>query len=438
MRASTPSVPARTRPGRRPAVVLFGGVPVVVRHAALVEEARRRGLEVLVVTPPGPAVARVRAAVEDDPSHPLAGVARWLPAAPVVDDVVASVLAVLDEVDVRAVLSCGELFVEACGQVADLLGLPGPGLRASRVCRDKLLQRSYLADLGPRSTFVPPGAQVPAATYPCVVKPTGRMSSSGVRRVDDARALRDVLAAAGEGMLVEELVEGPEVSVEALVQHGEVRWANVTAKTTTEGEGPYFAETAHVLPAALPAPAHASLLRANGDVLAALDLRDGISHAEFRLTPSGPVLMEVAARVPGDGITLMLHLATGAPLEPTLLDLALGEPVDHPAPRRRVGQRFLGTAHGVLRGVAAADGVPVAVLADDGAWPAPAPARADDPSRTVAVLRWKALGSTVGPVRESSDRAVSVLVDAPLDVPLEPVLDAAERTVEVEVEAVDA
>ena len=56
-------------------------------------------------------------------------------------------------------------------------------------------------------------------------------------------------------------------------------------------------------------------------------MRDGVTHAEFRVDSFGrPALMEVAARTPGDGICLLYQLATGSPIEP---DSLLGTPQSH-------------------------------------------------------------------------------------------------------------
>ena len=46
--------------------------------------------------------------------------------------------------DIAGVYAVGEVLVEQAGLIADALGLPFPGLRASRTARSKVLQRWYL------------------------------------------------------------------------------------------------------------------------------------------------------------------------------------------------------------------------------------------------------------------------------------------------------
>ena len=193
---------------RRPAVLLFGGLSVVARHAGLIEEARARDLDVLLISSGGDSDERRFRARRELPGHPFGLVDGWaFLAKPRPDHVLSVVGGRFGSHHIVAALSCGEVFVEPCGVVADLLGLAGPGLRASRVCRNKQLQRAYLADWSPRSAYVAPEARSRAARlapgFPCVLKPVGRMSSSGVRRADDPAHLGALVAAAppGEGLL---------------------------------------------------------------------------------------------------------------------------------------------------------------------------------------------------------------------------------------------
>ena len=224
----------------------------------------------------------------------------------------------------------GEMMVEQTGVLADALGLPSPGLRATRACRSKYLQRLLCPDWSPPVLLFPPGDRSARhgdhPGFPAVLKPAGRRSSSGVRRVGSERELDGILPdyPAAETLLLERYVAGPEYSVEALVQDGRVLFDSVTAKATNEATSERFVELGHSVPAP-PGPTTDALLAANRAVLARLGFADGVAHGEYRLTPDGVVLMEIAARTPGDGILPLYHLATGAPMEPQILRIALGE-----------------------------------------------------------------------------------------------------------------
>jgi hypothetical protein len=226
---------------------------VLSRQSRLIEEILSRELVPLVLVGPDTPMERLRAHMAD-PAHPLSSMSEVLQVPDsAVDTVLGAVRPWLRDYDVRASMCCGEVFVDPAGALGELLGLPGPGGWASRVCRDKIMQRTALDAFGPRWRAVAPWERETAEppSYPAVVKPAGRMYSSGVRRVDSPEQLRLALREYGpqEHVLLEDLVEGPEFSVEALVYDGTVLWQGITAKRTNEDGGRFFTEMGHVSPA---------------------------------------------------------------------------------------------------------------------------------------------------------------------------------------------
>ncbi|SDG48906.1 ATP-grasp domain-containing protein [Lentzea fradiae] len=408
---SNPSLPR--------AFILTGSLLAVCRAPRYLAELRERGLRVLLITSENWRAEAER--VAGDPGHPLAtvediafvdgGVRREgsLLAGPV-----AAALAWRRRYEITGAYAVGETMVEPTGLIADALGVPGPGLRASRVCRSKYLQRWYLPEFSPRVAFA--GDDLGEVTFPAVVKPSGRHSSSGVVTVADAEELRVALSAyeEQETVLVEEKVTGPEYSVESLVQHGKVIFASVTRKDTNDRDGKHFVELAHTVPSDHPAVTEL-LLDANHRVLDRLDVRDGITHAEWRVTAEGrAVLMEIAARPPGDGLCSLYELATGRPLETEVLRIALGEHSDYPAPRRHTRQVYLEHPEGVLEDVVVDwPGVPVEWVGEAGVWEQPEPLPADAPAALRAVHVHAERGAVLGPITCSEDRSVTFLVDAP-------------------------
>ncbi|MFD9405630.1 acetyl-CoA carboxylase biotin carboxylase subunit family protein [Streptomyces sp. NPDC059989] len=402
------------------AVLFMGDLVVLARQGRLIQEARSRGLAALAVVSTDTDLERL-AAARADASHPLSGLTDVVQVADArIATVIPSVQPLLRSYDVRGVISVGEVFVEPVGVLADCLGLPGTGSAAAVICRNKLLQRTTVPEFSPRWEVVPVADRgtfaLPAEHFPAVVKPAGRFYSSGVRQVYDQAELTEALSVFGEEeiSLVEARVVGREFSVEALVQGGEVFWSGVTGKETNEHESDFFTELSHTSPAPLGPEEEAALIAANTEILRRVGVRDGITHAEYRLSADGVVLMEVAARLPGDAITFLWELATGEPFEPVMLDLALGEPASYPAPRRRARQHFLDHPHGVLKDVTA-DGVEVSWPSRDDRWPLLTPVAAEDPAEPRAVLVGRLPGDLLGSQRDSGHRSASVIVDAPLD-----------------------
>ncbi|MFJ2414056.1 ATP-grasp domain-containing protein [Streptomyces brevispora] len=425
MNTTPPAAVAASSPGRPDAFVLTGSFLVVCRAPQYLSELSRRGLRILLITP---SVWREEARLAmKDPAHPAfaidevafvdGDVARensYLPGA------VSAGRHWREAYTIVGAYAVGETQVEPTGLLADALGVPSPGLRATRACRSKYLQRWYLPEFSPSWLVVAggdrDGVDAQAVTYPAVVKPAGRHSSSGVGTVEGPDALRSALATYPpyETVLVEEKIAGQEYSVESLVQDGSIVFASATRKDTTDSHAHTFVELSHTVPSDRP-EADGVLLDANARMLDLLGFRDGIAHSEWRIDASGRAyLMEVAARTPGDGLCVLYELATGAPLEPEILKTALGEPAAYPAPRRVARQVYPEHIPGVLKDVTL-DGFDTepAWVGEGGLWPRIEPGAHDDGPTLRAVLVHKERGARLGPLRSSEDRAVSFFIDAP-------------------------
>lgn len=429
--------------GRDRVVLLMGELSMLLQHPRLIEEVLRRDATPIAVFMTAGDTERF-AALRADPSHELSGLGGVLRVADSTAKTVTAALAPLRErAPIAGAIPVGERFVEAAAVLADLIGLPGPGWRAAHVSRNKVLQRMLFADLSPASRPVLPDQRdaLPAdrLRYPAVVKPASLWGSVGVREVATSADLRRVVGSypAEETLLVEDRVEGPEFSVESLVQGGKVLWAGITRKATNEADSGFFAETGHFAPAdGLTAAREGALLAASAEIVRRLAVADGIVHCELRLAGDPglkevPVLMEVAVRMP-PAISPLWMLATGEPLEGAVADIALGIPAAYPPPSRRAGQLWPDPPRGRLRAVAC-DGVEVIWAAADQRWPRMRPVPADAPARCCAVTVSRQPGDMLGPVSDNPSRSVSVIVDAPLDEPLAKIAAAAADAVCVEV-----
>lgn len=250
-----------------------------------------------------------------------------------------------------------EWLVEATAAAAAELGLPGTPPGATAACRDKGATRRLLTAAGvPQPRSVPVGSLTEAlaagdtAGYPVVVKARSMAGSIGVVRADAPAEIAGAYAAAAAGassrpgaaqaVLVEEYIDGPEISVDCAVDGGEPQIMAVARKQT--GLEPYFEETGHTVDAADPLlhdPVLREMLRR---IHQALSFTRGITHSEFRLTAGGPRLVEVNARLGGDFIPYLGWLASGVDQARAAADLAAGRKPDvAPACRRAAGIRFL-------------------------------------------------------------------------------------------------
>ncbi|TQL19612.1 ATP-grasp domain-containing protein [Streptomyces sp. SLBN-134] len=244
------------------------------------------------------------------------------------------------------VLTSCDYYLPTVALTAARLGLPGPPPEAvGNACR-KDATRRVLADAGvpgPRFAVHEEWSRIAAAAreigYPLVVKPVDLCAGMFVRRVDDEEQLASCVAAlAGfpvnargqrraPAVLLEELLDGPEVSVETVSHAGAVQVVGVTDKSV--GGAPAFVETGHMFPAALPAgDAEAAEQTALG-ALKALGLTDGVvAHTEIKLTSAGPRVVEVNPRPAGNRITELIRHVTGVDLAAAFVDVSLGRAPD--------------------------------------------------------------------------------------------------------------
>jgi len=100
-------------------------------------------------------------------------------------------------------------------------------------------------------------------------------------------------------------------------------------------DGPYFEETIYVTPSRHPAPLQDAIAREVSRGCAALGLAEGPVHAELRLSPSGPRILEIAARSIGGLCGRALRFGVGVTLEELILRHALGMTGDPPPREKR-------------------------------------------------------------------------------------------------------
>lgn len=170
-------------------------------------------------------------------------------------------------------------------------------------------------------------------TYPCIMKPTDNAGSHGVVKVESF----DELVKSYEyshrnsrhgNVIVEEYLDGPEVSVEVMVIDGKVNVLQITDKLTTGA--PYFVELGHSQPSQLPDDVQEQIKDVTVRACKAVGIKKGPAHVEMKITTKGgPKMVELGARMGGDNITTSLvPLSTGIDMVEATIRVALGEDPD--------------------------------------------------------------------------------------------------------------
>jgi biotin carboxylase len=298
------------------------------------------------------------------------------------------------------VVAFSEPQVLAAALVAEELSLPGPSLRATVLSRNKALQRGCFAAAGirqPEYLIAPSLAEAAdwaRDRFPVVLKPLSSSGSFGVELVADESGFADAVERrAGETLLVEQAIDGPEYSWEALVRDGKIWTSNLTAKETSGP--PHFIETGHRMGLPVDEAVTTAANELGGNVLAALGMSTGIVHLEFRIADAGPTLMEIAVRTPGDRLMELLGPVYGIDWFEMVVRLAMGMPLPD-APTGPIGSA---AAHIPL----SEPGLITAIDGVDAVRAHPAVIRAD-------VLA--EVGDVIPTVKWSADRRIVVLVSA--------------------------
>lgn len=168
------------------------------------------------------------------------------------------------------------------------------------------------------------------AGYRCIIKPADNSGSRGINLLADfehetiEKAYEYSKRSSRSGdLMVEEFMEGPEVSVETLSVMGECHVIQITDKLTTGA--PYFVEMGHSQPSQLSEKIKEKIAEVAIAANHAIGIENGPSHTEIKVTKDGPKIVELGARLGGDNITThLVPLSTGVDMVECCIRIALG------------------------------------------------------------------------------------------------------------------
>ena len=271
-----------------------------------------------------------------------------------------------------AVFTAGTDFSATVAYVAQELGLPGTRYEAALNATNKYRMRQVLRDAGvsvpdfaivTREELDQSGCERPrrSVSLPVVIKPADSMGARGVVRADDwadAEAFaRDALAFSRSGsVVVEGYIDGPEFSLDAIVYGDDIQVTGFADRHICFP--PYFIEMGHTLPTVVDMAEQKAIIRELERAIKALGIGPGAAKGDVKLSASGVVIGEVAARLSGGYMSGWTYpLATGVPLSEIAIRVALGEPPQRATPRwsKTSAERAVISIPGVLREIRGAD-----------------------------------------------------------------------------------
>jgi biotin carboxylase len=360
----------------------------------LLEAARERGLHVMAAdrdpSAPGFALADRRAIISAEDEHAIDRLA----AAEEVDGIVAPGI---------------DWPVGIAARVAERLGLPHPLSGASAtLSTSKLRQRERFVETGvpyPRYVVCATPEEALAAGeelgFPCVVKAPDRQGQRGLCLVESGETLPGAIAAAFAesrvgACLVEELVDGRELTVNAFSLGGRFHPLTVTDRWVAEPPA-FGVALAHVWPSDLDPPALGAAIQAAQAAAEALGIAEGPTYTQVLVPADGgrPLVGELAARLGGGQDADLCHAVLGVDLNALTISAALGEEIRDEAlnPAEQAGG-------GVVRFLVAPPGELVRV---DGL------EAARDAYGIERIRIYRQPGHVFGELRRGSDRAGAVI-----------------------------
>lgn len=193
-------------------------------------------------------------------------------------------------------------------------------------------------------------------TYPCISKPTDNSGSRGVMLIHNETELKDAIGYSSSNgrsgsVIVEEYMQGPEVSVEIITIDGEPNVLQVTDKLTTGA--PHFVEMGHSQPSRLDEKDLSKIRDLACRAVRAVGIENGPAHVEIILTKEGPKMVELGARMGGDCITThLVPLSTGIDMIEATIKIACGEKPDiEPKFKKGSAIRFIDAPIGTITAI---------------------------------------------------------------------------------------
>ncbi|HAR6232549.1 TPA: ATP-grasp domain-containing protein [Staphylococcus pseudintermedius] len=306
-----------------------------VERIAPVIEAKRQGYRVVLMTDHDPQLidSGLDEVIEIDTYDETA--------------VVEAVIAYHQQHHLSGILTWSDKDVELVAQLNDRLQLPGIPVSHVKNARNKYLMRmafDQVPDISPDYESVRSEVDLRHAVArigtPGILKPVGASGSKGIFKIESEECIEYVYETLRHATsperdkvyhyypndyIYEGYLVGEEVSVEGVVQNGEVRIAGITDKAVTPE---YSLEYIAIFPSDKNAALQQEIKTKATQAIQSLGIDHCAFHLEGRVTKDGFKVIESAAR-PGGGF-IASHLipgASGHSYIEKILDVAVGNDV---------------------------------------------------------------------------------------------------------------
>ncbi|MCK9168907.1 MAG: ATP-grasp domain-containing protein [Treponema sp.] len=239
-----------------------------------------------------------------------------------------------------SVFTAGTDFSASVSFAGEKLGLPCHTYEAALNASNKTRMRACFTESGvPSPSFfrvtksdIENGvihALVAKLGFPCVIKPADNMGARGCRMIRRDEEVEEAAFAAvsnsrTETAVVEQYMDGPEYSIDALISGGTMTITGFADRHIYYP--PYFIETGHTMPTGVEPLKRSELIAVFALGVKALGLTCGAAKADIKYTGKGPMIGEIAARLSGGYMSGWTYpYASGCNLTEQALLIACGQ-----------------------------------------------------------------------------------------------------------------
>lgn len=230
-----------------------------------------------------------------------------------------------------SVFSLNETALTAAAYLREVLGLTGNSLATVEMLKNKQQMRSFLNSknfspvefaLGQTESEIKSFFQM--VQGPIFIKPTDSSGSFSVFKIERLEQIPLIYGSLVENkietFLMEEFLEGPEVSVEAFTDKGQHAILSVTEKITLSN----FVEKGHIVPGRFALEMQNQVALFVKQFLDLIQIRCGPTHTEVKMTPKGLRIIESHDRTGGDRLNELVRYSTGVDMKKLAFQQAVG------------------------------------------------------------------------------------------------------------------
>lgn len=241
-----------------------------------------------------------------------------------------------EQTPIHGVLTSGTDASMTVAAVANALGLPGIKYEDAEAATNKIKMRTRFRENGVPSPMFRPVwtiAEAKAACkelgFPLVIKPSDNMGARGVMLLQDKNDISDGFHAAKKAspsgeIIIEEYMEGDELSVDTVVYDGNVTFTGIADRIIEDL--PFFIEKGHTMPSQKSEREIAEVKKVMQQGIKALGIKHGFAKGDIKITSKGVMIGELAARLSGGFMsTHTFPYSTGVDLMKGAIEIALGQ-----------------------------------------------------------------------------------------------------------------